>query len=115
MNETVISAYLIGVVVMFVSLLIAMILTNMVVEKGGGKRTTGPRRFRFWLMTILTPIAILVICYFAVYQDIKVPSRQTAYLMAMAISAGSFFVLQIILGIVLSKTDIFNQRLQSWF
>ncbi len=108
------SAYLIGFIVMVVSLFLAMILTNSVKESAN-RNTKTPRRLRFWVMAILTPVITALVAYFMFYKGIKVPSKQTDYMTAMAISAGLFFVLQILFGFLFSKTNMFDKRLQSWF
>ncbi len=115
-GASVVSAYVIGLVVMAVSLLLASLVTHFCLVEGAGRGNTrtAPRRACFWLFAVLTPLAVLAVCHLAVYADIRIPSRRAAYMTAMCVSAALSFVLQVALGFALSKTHL-SQRLQSWF
>lgn len=115
MNTSVVSAYMIGVIVFVVCMLLAVISANAIqYEAGINPQDKKKRKIWFWIFAMLCPVAIMAISYFAVYSGIRVPSRQTAYLTAMAISSGVAFVLYIIVGFVLSKM-FSHGKLASWF
>lgn len=115
MNATTISAYLIGVIVLAVCLALAIISANAIrYEAGINPQDKKKRQMWFWALAVLTPVATIAVAYFAAYQGIKVPSRQTAYLTAMGISAGVGFVAYVVVGFVLSKM-FSHGKLGSWF
>ena len=108
MNATVASAYMIGAIVF-------VVCTNAIrYEAGSNPKDKQKRKTCFWILTILCPVAIMAVCYFAVYSDIRVPSRQNAYLTAMGISSAVFFIAHIVCGLVLSKMFP-HGKLSSWF
>ncbi len=114
MSSTV-SAYLIGFIVLVVCVLLAVVSAKSIsYEAGVNPKDRQKRKTWFWVFAILCPIAVLAVAYFAVYTDIRVPSRQDAYLVAMGISAAVAFVLYIICGLALSKMFP-NGKLASWF
>lgn len=115
MNTTVASAYMIGVIVFVVCMLLAIITANAIrYEAGIAPQDKKKRKITFWLFAILCPIAIMAICYFGIYYDIRIPSRQDAYLAAMGISSGIFLVAYIVCGFILSKAFP-HGKLASWF
>lgn len=115
MNTTVASAYMIGAIVFVVCMLLAIITANTIrYEAGIAPQDKKKRKISFWLFAILCPIAIMVICYFGIYCDIRIPSRQDAYLAAMGISSGIFLVAYIVCGFILSKAFP-HGKLASWF
>ena len=85
MSSTV-SAYLIGFIVLVVCVLLAVVSAKSINYDSGIKpKDRQKRKTWFWVFAILCPVAVLAIAYFAVYTDIRVPSRQDAYLTAMGI------------------------------
>lgn len=115
MNATVASAYMIGAIVFVVCMLLAIVNANAIrYEAGSNPKDKQKRKTCFWILTILCPVAIMAVCYFAVYSDIRVPSRQNAYLTAMGISSAVFFIAHIVCGLVLSKMFP-HGKLSSWF
>lgn len=115
MNGSVVSAYIIGLVVFLVLMLVSVIIANSIsYELGANPKDKAKRRMWFWIICALVPICVFAINYFAGYQGIKVPSKAAAYMTAMSISTGIATVLYIVCGVVLSK--IFNHgKLSSWF
>ena len=114
MNGTVASAYMIGAITFVVCLLLAIVSANAIrYEAGVNPQDKRKRKIWFWILAILCPIAIIGICYFAVYNGIRIPSRQDAYLAAMGISSGIFFIAFVICGFVLSKAFP-HGKLASW-
>ena len=115
MNATVASAYMIGAIIFVVCMLLAIVSANAIrYEAGTNPRDKQKRKTWFWILGILCPVAIMAVCYFAVYSDIRVPSRQNAYLTAMGISSAAFFLGYVICGFVLSKR-FSHGKLSSWF
>lgn len=115
MNATVASAYMVGAVTFVICMLLAILIANNIrYEAGINPQDKRKRKLSFWGITILCPIAIMAINYFAVYTDIRIPSRQSAYLAAMGISSGIFFVAHIVCGFLLSKAFP-HGKLASWF
>lgn len=115
MNATVASAYMIGAIVFVICMLLSIVAANSIrYEAGTNPQDKKKRKISFWTFAILCPIAIMAICYFAVYSGIRVPSRQDAYLTAMGISSVVFFIAHIVCGFVLSKMFP-HGKLSSWF
>lgn len=115
MNATVASAYMIGAITFVVCLLLTIISANAIrYEAGINPQDKKKRKIWFWVLAILCPIAIMTVCYFAVYNGIRIPSRQDAYMTAMGISSGVFFVAYLVCGFILSKINS-HSKLASWF
>ena len=115
MNATVASAYMIGAITFVVSIILAIAIANGIrYEAGINPQDKRKRRIWFWILAILCPIAIMTICYFGAYTDIRSPSRRDAYLAAMAISSGLFCIAYIVCGFILSKSFP-HGKLSSWF
>ncbi len=116
MNDSVISAYLIGFVSFVVCMLLAIVVAKSIkYEAGANPRDKQKRRLWFWIFAIACPILVLAIAYFAVYSGIRIPSKQNAYMTAMCISSGVFFILYVLTGFVLSKAIFNHGKLSSWF
>lgn len=115
MQTTVVSAYVLGFVVLVACMLLSIIIANAIpYEAGVNPQDKKKRKTWFWSLAVACPILVLVIAYFAFYTDIKVPSRQNNYMIAMAVSAGVSFVVYIVLGVILS--NVFkHSKLSSWF
>ena len=115
MNATVASAYMIGAIIFVVCMLLAIVSANAIrYEAGVNPRDKQKRKIWFWILAILCPVAIMAVCYFAVYCDIRIPSRQDAYIAAMGISSAIFFIAYIVCGFLLSKS-FSHGKLASWF
>lgn len=115
MQTSVMSAYVIGVVVFIVMLLIAAIVANAIAYQPGTNPTDpGKRKMWFWILGALTPVFTFVLSYFIVYTGIKMATVQDKYMTAMCISTAVSFVLYVVSGFMLSK--IFKHgKLSSWF
>ena len=113
MTASVTSAYMVGFIAFAVCMLISIFVANIITDTPDGS-SIGKRKIAFWILAVILPIAIFFSNYFFFYTDIRVPSRADAYMNAMCISAGVFFVLYIVLGFALAK--ICNHgKLSSWF
>jgi drug/metabolite transporter (DMT)-like permease len=115
MQTSVVSAYIIGIVVFIVMLLIAAVVANAIAYQPG-TNPTDPRKRKtwFWILGVLTPVLTFVLTYFIVYIGIKMKTVQDKYMTAMCISTALSFVLYVAIGFALSK--IFKHgKLSSWF
>ncbi|MGN0069714.1 MAG: hypothetical protein ACI350_08320 [Prevotella sp.] len=116
MNASTVSAYMIGFVVFAVCMLLAVIIASSIkYEAGVNPQDKKKRRLWFWIMAVACPLLIIAVNYFSVYTGIKIPSKRAAYMLAMGISSGVFFVLYILLGFLLSKVAFKHGKLSSWF
>ena len=115
MQTSVVSAYIIGIVVFIVMLLIAAIISNLIAfEPGTNPSDPGKRKMWFWIFGALTPVFSFFLAYFIVYTGIKMQNVQDKYMAAMCISTALSFVLYVASGFALSK--IFGHgKLHHWF
>ena len=109
------SAYIIGVVVFIVMLLIAVIVANVIAYQPGTNPTDpAKRRTWFWILGVLTPVLTFALTFFIVYSGIKMRNVQEKYMTALCISTAVSFILYVASGFALSK--IFKHgKLSSWF
>lgn len=115
MQTTVVSAYVIGFIVFAACMLLSIIISNAIpYEAGVNPQDRKKRKIWFWILAVACPILVLAIAYFAFYSDIRVPSRQNSYMVAMAISAVVSFVLYVVIGFILSKS-FSHGKLSNWF
>lgn len=108
-----VSAYVIGVIVSIVLILIAALVSNLIAFRPD--LTDVPKRkICFWIFAILCPVLTFGIAYVAVYRGIKAHNQQDAYMVSMCISAAVSFVLYVILGFIAAK---FNKtgKISNWF
>jgi len=115
MQTSVVSAYIIGIVVFIVMLLIAAVVANAIAYQPG-TNPTDPRKRRtwFWILGVLTPVFTFFLAFFIVYTSIKMHNVQEKYMTAMCVSTVLSFVLYVVSGLALSK--IFKHgKLSSWF
>lgn len=115
MQTSVVSAYVIGIVVFIVMLLLAAIVANAIAyQPGTNPSDPRKRKIWFWIFGALTPVLTFALAYFIVYTGIKMQNVQEKYMTAMCISTALSFVLYVISGFTLSK--VFNHgKLSSWF
>lgn len=115
MQTSVASAYIIGIVVFIVMLLLAAIVANAIAyQPGTNPSDPGKRRTWFWILGVLTPVLTFALTYFIVYSGIRMQNVKESYMTAMCISTAVSFVLYVAFGFALSK--IFKHgKLSSWF
>lgn len=115
MNGSVASAYILGLVIFVVLMLVSVVIANMIpYELGANPRDKAKRKAWFWIIAGLVPTCVFAVNYFAGYQSILIPSKAAAYMTAMSIATGVATVLYVVCGFVLAK--IFNHgKLSSWF
>lgn len=115
MQTSVVSAYVIGIVVFIVMLLIAAVVANAIAyQPGTNPSDPGKRKTWFWILGVLTPVITFFLAFFVVYNGIKMRNVQESYMTAMCISTAMSFVLYVAFGFALSK--IFKHgKLSSWF
>ncbi len=107
------SAYVIGVSVAVVLLIIAVSVAMMISFRPDNSDCHS-RKIWFWVISALVPVLTFSVAFFFVYKGIKVPSKQAAYMTAMCISAGVSFVLYVILGFILAKANN-HGKIGNWF
>ena len=115
MQTSVVSAYVIGIVVFIVMLLLAVIVSNFI-DYEPGTNPTDPRKRKMWFWTFgaLTPVFTFFLAFFVVYIGIRMSNVQEKYMTAMCISTALSFILYVALGFALSK--IFGHgKLHHWF
>lgn len=115
MQTSVFSAYVIGIVVFIVLLLIAAVVANVIAYQPG-TNPSDPRKRKtwFWVFGFLTPVLTFFLAFFIVYIGIKMRNVQEKYMTAMCISTALSFLLYVVSGYALSK--IFKHgKLSSWF
>ncbi len=115
MHNSTISAYIIGVAVLLVMLLLSIIASNVIKPETGTAHPHDPqkRRMWFWIFGIATLVITFLVGYIFVYIDIKIPNYATNYLIAMSISSVASFVMYIVVGYFLSKSS--HGVLSNWF
>lgn len=115
MQTSVVSAYIIGIVVFIVMLLIAVVVANVIAfQPGINPADPRKRKIWFWILGAMTPVLTFFLTYFIVYTGIKMQNEQEKYMTAMCISTALSFVLYVGFGLILSK--IFNHgKLHHWF
>ena len=115
MQTSVVSAYIIGIVVFIVMLLVAVVIANAIAyQPGTNPSDPKKRRIWFWILAALTPVFTFVLAFFIVYNGIKMSNVQEKYMAAMCISTAMSVILYVVSGFALSK--IFKHgKLSSWF
>ncbi|MBQ4005655.1 MAG: hypothetical protein II609_02690 [Muribaculaceae bacterium] len=115
MPQTPSTAYVIGIIVFFVLLLVSILIANRIAyESGVTPRDPAKRKLWFWVLAILTPVLTFALAYFIVAIDIKSASKLTKFMNALYISSALSFVLYVLSGFCLSK--LFPRtKLGSWF
>lgn len=115
MGFSTVSAYVIGIIVSVVLLIVAAFVSNLIAYQPGNNPTDPrTRRIWFWLLGVLVPVVSLLFSYFIQYSNLRVPSQKSQYMTAMCIAAVVGFVIYLVLGFILSK--IFkNGKLGNWF
>lgn len=115
MHFSVISAYIIGLVVCIVFFAVSALVANLIAyDASMGRKDISTRRFWFWILGILVPLVVFLVSWLAVYNDLRVPSQRVSYMSAMCVSSASMFVLYVVLGILFSKV-MKKSKLGSWF
>lgn len=107
------SAYIIGISVTIVLLLIAAAWSVLIgVRPDNSDCKT--RKVLFWIISVFTIVLTFILCYTIVYPDINVPTQKEAYMTAMCIASGLSFVLYVVFGLVLSKINK-HGKIGNWF
>lgn len=108
-----VSAYVIGVIVSFVLILIAALVSNAIAYRPD-LTDVCKRKMWFWVFAFLCPVISFGFAYLLVYMGIRAHTQRTSYMTAMCIAAGISFVLYIILGFIAAK---FNKtgKISNWF
>lgn len=113
-NNQVAIAYILGVAISLVFLLISAIVSNAIKFEGGSNpRDKQKRRLWYWIFCVLSVIVTAVVG-FIISSNIAVPGIQKKFNMALLIAMGIGLVLYIVLGFILSKV-FKNGKLGHWF
>ena len=115
MQTSVVSAYIIGIVVFIVMLLTAAVVANVIAFQPG-TNPSDPRKRKtwFWILGFLTPVLTFLLAFSIVDTGIRMRNVQEKYMTAMCISTVLSFLLYVVSGFMLSK--IFNHgKLHHWF
>lgn len=106
------SAYIWAIMIMVVSFLLAVVISNLIIFKPNNPGTT-TRRIWFWVFCVAGGVVGLLI-NLIIGKGITVPSIQSDYLMHSGIAAGVCVVVYILLGFVVSKLFP-NTKVGTWF
>lgn len=112
MGTSVVVAYVWGVVISLVLILIAAIIANLIPNKPGGKDIS-QRKTWYWICFVLA-VGLTFGINMIIAKGILIPSKHADYVTASAISAGVAAVIYLIIGIVLSKS-MKRSKLGAWF
>ena len=112
-NVSSVSAYIIGVCVSIVLILVAALIAKLISFSPDLSDVT-KRKVWFWILAILCPVLTFALCYFIVYSGIKIHSQQDSYMFAMCIAALISLVLYVILGFVSAKISK-TGKISNWF
>lgn len=116
MHTTVISAYILGAVALIITMILAIVVsTSIKYESGANPQDGKKRRMWYWIFCVLCLVLSFVLPYVFVYNGIKVHTKQTQYLIHMAISTGVMTVLYVLLGLLISKVFSQHGKLSNWF
>lgn len=107
------SAYVIGVIVSAVFILLAALVAKMIAFKPDLTDVT-KRKVWFWIFAILCPVFTFLLSFFIVYRGIRAHNQQSAYMTAMCISTGISLVLYIIIGFIAAKISK-TGKISNWF
>lgn len=99
-----VSAYVIGVVVAVVMLVIAAVVSNLISFRPDNSDCKS-RKTWFWVLAALTPVFTFLAAFAFVYVGIKANSKAESYMIAMAISTVVSFVIYVGCGFILSKAN----------
>lgn len=115
MHTSVVSAYIIGVGVFIVMLVIAAIISSAIkFQPGSDPKDPIKRKVTFWICAVFALVLTFATTYIFEYQNIKLKSKQEDYLLAMAISSVLALILYIGIGFVISKASG-HGKLSNWF
>lgn len=115
MHTSVISAYVIGIIVCLILLLIASLITNCIPNDiSSHPRHNQKRRIVFWICGVMSFILTFAACYLIVYNSIRIPSVQNKYMIAMSISSILSFVIYVALGLFISSSVFKYGNVSSW-
>lgn len=107
------SAYVIGVSVAVILLIISAFVANAISFRPDNSDCHS-RKVWFWIISVFAPVLTFAVAYLFVYGDIKVPTKQDAYMTAMGASSILSFILYVILGFVLAKANK-HGKIGNWF
>lgn len=107
------SAYLFGVIVALVLILISALVANLIAFKPD-RSDVKARKVWFWVLDILCPVFTFLISFLVVYIGLKSHNQQNKYMIAMAIASAISFFLYLVLGLIAAKANK-NGKIGNWF
>ena len=108
-----VSAYVIGICVSIVLILIAAAIAKSI-EYKPDLSDVSKRKVWFWILGILCPVLTFALAYVIIYSGIKAHNLQKSYMTAMGISAAVSFILYVVLGIISAKISK-TGKISNWF
>lgn len=111
--QNTISAYIVGFILTVVMLIVSAIVSNLIAYRPDNSDCKN-RKTWFWVLGILTPVLTFLITLVFGYLSIKSRTKADNYMVAMAISSATSFVLYIILGWILAKVNK-HGKIGNWF
>lgn len=111
--QNLISAYIVGIALAIVMLIIAAVVSNVIAYRPDNSDCKS-RKIWFWILGVLTPVLTFVITLVVGYLSIKSHKKAENYMVAMAISSAVSFVLYIVLGWILAKANN-HGKIGNWF
>lgn len=111
--QNVISAYIIGIALTIVMLIIAAIISNMISYRPDNSDCKS-RKTWFWILGVLTPVLTFIVTLVVGYLSIKSHKKAENYMIAMGISSLISFVLYVVLGWIFAKANK-HGKIGNWF
>lgn len=111
--QNAISAYLVGIALTIVMLIIAAVVSNLIAYRPDNSDCKS-RKTWFWILGVLTPVLTFVITLLVGYLSIKSHKKAENYMVAMGISSAISFVLYVALGWILAKANK-HGKIGNWF
>lgn len=107
------SAYIIGVIVAFVLILVSALVANLISFKPD-RSDVKARKTWFWVFNILCPVFTFLIAFLLVYIGLRAHNQQTKYMIATSIASVISFVLYLVLGFIAAKANK-HGKIGNWF
>lgn len=111
--QSAMSAYIVGIVISIVMLIISAITANMIAYKPNNTDCK-TRKTWFWVYGVLTPVLTFIFTFTFGYLSIKSHKKADNYMIAMSISSVISFIVYVVLGFVAAKSNK-HGKLGNWF
>lgn len=111
--QNAVSAYIVGIVLSIVMLVIAAVVSNLIAYRPDNTDCKS-RRTWYWIIGALTPVLTFVITLCVGYLSIKSHKKAENYMIAMCVSAVVSFLLYVVLGWIIAKNNK-HGKIGNWF